>query len=101
MKPYLRKTCAPYLSLFALLLICFSNTKAQTSPTREFRAVWIATVDNIDWPSKKGLTTFQQQEEFVRLLDFHQANGINAVIMQIRPAADAFFPSKIEPWSEW
>ena len=31
----------------------------------------------------------------------HQRNGMNAVIVQIRPACDAFYPSNIEPWSEW
>ena len=71
------------------------------SPRHEFRGVWIATVDNIDWPSKKGLPSDSQKAEFIRLLDLHKANGMNAVIMQVRPAADAFYPSTYEPWSEW
>ncbi|WP_336514900.1 glycoside hydrolase family 10 protein [Pollutibacter soli] len=91
----------PLLFLFLFLFVSCSFAIAQASPKREFRAVWIATVDNIDWPSKKGLSSAQQQQEFIRQLDLHEANGINAIIMQIRPAADAFFPSKIEPWSEW
>ncbi|GEO12011.1 glycoside hydrolase family 10 protein [Segetibacter aerophilus] len=74
---------------------------AQKSPHYEFRAVWIATVDNIDWPSRKGLPVEQQKEEFTRLLDMHQRNGMNAVVMQIRPVADAFYPSRFEPWSEY
>ena len=74
---------------------------AQKSSQYEFRAVWIATVENIDWPSKKGLTTDQQKGEFIRLLDMHKRNGMNAVIMQIRPVADAFYPSRFEPWSEY
>jgi uncharacterized lipoprotein YddW (UPF0748 family) len=67
----------------------------------EFRAVWIASVDNIDWPSKKGIAVDSQKAEFIRLLNLHKQNGINAIIMQIRPATDAFYPSAYEPWSEW
>lgn len=72
---------------------------AQSKP--EFRAVWIASVDNIDWPSKKGLPVDSQKAEFIRMLDLHKQNGLNAIIMQIRPATDAFYPSPYEPWSEW
>jgi len=67
----------------------------------EFRAAWVATVDNIDWPSKKGLPADSQRAEFIRLADMHQRNGMNALIVQIRPATDAFYPSPYEPWSEW
>lgn len=74
---------------------------AQKAPQYEFRAVWIATVENIDWPSKKGLPVEQQKAEFIKLLNMHQRNGMNAVVMQIRPVADAFYPSRFEPWSEY
>lgn len=86
-----------------LLVLLISGTVcAQTSsPRHEFRGAWIATVDNIDWPSRKGLPTDSQKAEFVRMVDLHKANGMNAVIMQIRPASDAFYPSPYEPWSEW
>ncbi|WP_338874241.1 family 10 glycosylhydrolase [Spirosoma sp. SC4-14] len=70
-------------------------------PKREFRAVWIATVDNIDWPSKKGLPVANQQREIVDMFDQQQQMGINAVIVQIRSAADAFYAKSAEPWSEW
>jgi uncharacterized lipoprotein YddW (UPF0748 family) len=63
--------------------------------------VWVATVENIDWPSKKGLSTEEQKAEFIRLLDMNKRNGMNAIIMQIRPVADAFYPSPFEPWSEY
>jgi uncharacterized lipoprotein YddW (UPF0748 family) len=66
---------------------------------REFRGVWIATVDNIDWPSKPGLSTKQQQRELRELLDRAAALGLNAVIFQVRPSADALYVSKLEPWS--
>ncbi len=85
--------------LFFLLFPYF--LKAQKPPQYEFRAVWIATVENIDWPSKKGISTDSQKAEFIRILDLHKENGMNAIVMHIRPAADAFYPSKLEPWSEY
>jgi len=74
---------------------------AQKSPQYEFRAVWIATVENIDWPSKRDLSSDVQKAEFIRILDMHQRNGMNAVVVQIRPVADAFYPSRFEPWSAY
>ncbi|HEY9875468.1 MAG TPA: family 10 glycosylhydrolase, partial [Candidatus Obscuribacterales bacterium] len=70
-------------------------------PTREFRGVWIATVANIDWPSKPGLTTDQQKAELIAMLDKAVELKLNAVILQVRPAADALYSSKYEPWSEF
>jgi uncharacterized lipoprotein YddW (UPF0748 family) len=84
-----------------LLLLFGIRAFAQQPPKYEFRAVWVASVGNIDWPSTKGLPVDSQKAEFTRLLDMHQRNGLNAVVVQIRPAADAFFPSPYEPWSEW
>lgn len=88
------------LSCF-IALACKSFSIAQIPESKEFRAVWIATVNNTDWPSKKGLSTDEQKAEFISLLEKHRENGMNAIIMQIRPAADAFYPSPFEPWSEW
>ena len=68
---------------------------------REFRAVWVATVGNIDWPSKSGLSTSQQQAELVAILDRAASLHLNAVILQVRPAADALYDSPYEPWSEY
>ena len=87
------------LSLY-LLFLCFArDTQAQTRP--EFRGVWVATVDNIDWPGKGNFDTDSQKVEFIRLLDMHQRNGMNAMVVQIRPCTDAFYPSPYEPWSQW
>jgi len=77
----------------------FLFLQAQTRP--EFRAVWVATVDNIDWPSKGNYNSDSQKVEFIKLLDMHQRNGMNALIVQVRPATDAFYPSPYEPWSEF
>ena len=66
---------------------------------REFRGVWVATVDNIDWPSKPGLSTAQQKAELTAIFDRAAALHLNAVIFQVRPSADALYESKLEPWS--
>jgi uncharacterized lipoprotein YddW (UPF0748 family) len=68
---------------------------------REFRGVWVATVNNIDWPSKRGLTAAQQRAEIITILDRAKALNLNAVIFQVRPAADALYASALEPWSEY
>lgn len=66
---------------------------------REFRAAWVATVANINWPSKRNLTTEQQKQEAIALLDMLKENNFNAVIFQARPSADAMYNSQFEPWS--
>jgi len=66
---------------------------------REFRAAWVATVANINWPSKPGLSVEEQKSEAVRLLDLLYKNNYNAVIFQVRPHGDAMYKSDIEPWS--
>jgi uncharacterized lipoprotein YddW (UPF0748 family) len=80
-----------------------TDRPAVDTPTapREFRAAWVATVANIDWPSRPGLTSAQQQDEVLRLLDCARDTGLNAVVLQVRPAADALYASAIEPWSEY
>ena len=65
----------------------------------EFRAAWIATVANINWPSKAGLSTEVQKKEALEMLDFLEENNFNAVILQVRPQADALYQSELEPWS--
>ncbi len=71
------------------------------TPKRQFRGVWIATVENIDWPSQPGLSVDEQKREFVRLMDVAASLNLNAVVVQVRPAADAFYPSRYAPWSEY
>jgi len=85
--------------IFQMVLYC--GVIAQVPPKYEFRAVWVATVNNIDWPSKPGLSTEQQKKEVIDILNMHSKNGMNAIILQIRPAADAFYKSEFEPWSKY
>ncbi|HKJ78796.1 MAG TPA: family 10 glycosylhydrolase [Prolixibacteraceae bacterium] len=87
--------------LLCFLLGYFFSSSQTISQKHEFRGVWVATVANIDWPSKPGLSTGQQQQEIIEILDMHQKLKMNAVIVQIRPAADAFYPSELEPWSRY
>lgn len=75
-----------------------ANADIPTIP-REFRAVWIATVANIDWPSKPGLPTEQQKDELNAILDRCVEMNFNAVVLQVRPTADALYASELEPWS--
>ncbi|HXT12086.1 MAG TPA: family 10 glycosylhydrolase [Candidatus Angelobacter sp.] len=80
----------------------YQNSSLLPPPVeREFRGVWIATVANIDWPSKPGLPTAQQKAELISLLNRAAQAKLNAVIFQVRPACDAMYPSAIEPWSEY
>lgn len=93
------------LFLFVTLFVISFNTNAQTSPNiqpkREFRGVWVATVANIDWPSSGRSSSSTQIKELVDILDSHERTGINAVMFQVRPAADAFYAKSREPWSQW
>ncbi|QLE00302.1 family 10 glycosylhydrolase [Galbibacter sp. BG1] len=65
----------------------------------EFRAAWIATVANINWPSKPGLSNKEQKEEAIELLDFLASHNYNAAVFQVRPQSDALYESNLEPWS--
>lgn len=86
--------------LLAFTLLLTINGFA-AHPKRQLRGVWIATVTNIDWPSKRGLSADMQKDEMVSLLDEVAACNMNTIIFQIRPTADAFYKSKYEPWSHW
>lgn len=66
---------------------------------REFRAAWIATVANINWPTKNSLSTEQQKAEAIQILDLLQKLNFNAVVFQARPSADALYKNDLEPWS--
>ncbi|MFE7650035.1 glycoside hydrolase family 10 protein [Streptomyces phaeoluteigriseus] len=66
----------------------------------QMRGVWLATVANRDWPSRAGLTAAQQRSELLGRLDLAVRDRLNTVIFQVRPTADALWPSPHEPWSE-
>ncbi|WP_408055283.1 glycoside hydrolase family 10 protein [Streptomyces paludis] len=70
-------------------------------PRPALRGMWIATVTNRDWPSKPGLTAAAQRSELIRHLDTAVKRGLNAVVLQVRPTADALWPSPYEPWAQY
>ncbi|MDR3081641.1 MAG: family 10 glycosylhydrolase [Streptomyces sp.] len=72
----------------------------QRSASDEMRGVWLATVLNRDWPSRPGLTPSRQRAELRALLDMVVRRGLNTVFLQVRPTADALWPSPYEPWSQ-
>ena len=77
------------------------NQSEPPAAPREFRAAWVSTVANIDWPTKQNLTAAQQQAEAIAILDRAKDMNLNAIVLQVRPSADAIYPSKLEPWTEY
>jgi len=97
----LKKIVFAILTTLITPIFIYAQTAAKIAPKREFRGVWVATVTNIDWPSRPGLSVDEQKQELIALLDQHKRNGMNAIMLQVRPAADAFYRKSREPWSQW
>jgi uncharacterized lipoprotein YddW (UPF0748 family) len=101
------KSLTLLLSLFLISTGCrhlkLFDSKKPADPhpkiEREFRAAWVATVANINWPSAPGIPVDQQKEEALKLLDLLKDTHFNAVIFQVRPQGDALYKSELEPWS--
>src|ERR1700750_3268960 len=101
----------PCISLFVLAgfdAACGQSQPGAAQPLttpppiqREFRGVWVASVENIDWPSQPGLSTQEQKDELLGILDRAAALRLHGVILQVRPPADALYASQLEPWSEY
>ena len=103
-----RESLTVLFARIAVLLLSLQSGSAlaedavQPPPVaREFRAAWVATVANIDWPSKPGLPVEQQQRELIAILDRAVKLNLNAIVFQVRPHADALYASQLEPWSEY
>lgn len=104
-----RKSLLVLSGIASLVILnqCFTPKKLITgdpsdrtpSAVREFRAAWVATVANINWPSKPGIPVDKQKEEAIQLLDLLQKHNFNAVVFQVRPQCDALYHSELEPWS--
>ncbi|MBV9241947.1 MAG: family 10 glycosylhydrolase [Acidobacteria bacterium] len=91
------------LMILVLCVMLAALARADTTPAveREFRAVWVATVDNIDFPTKKGLPVEQQRKELLDIVDLAKKLRLNCIIFQVRPMADAVYKPGLEPWSEF
>jgi uncharacterized lipoprotein YddW (UPF0748 family) len=90
-----------FLYLLVFLTFHSLDTEAQAKRAREMRAVWVASVNNIDWPVSPLSSPDEQKKEAIKLLETFSEYNLNTIILQIRPAADAFYNSSIEPWSQW
>lgn len=88
-------------SLAGFATISIHGVNLPPPPLREFRGAWVPSVGNSQWPSKTGLTTAEQKAELIAILNRAQQLQLNAIILQVRPACDALYASKIEPWSEY
>jgi uncharacterized lipoprotein YddW (UPF0748 family) len=95
------------LALLALPIVAAAQSAALPDSvcpppiTREFRGVWVATVNNMDWPSRPDLSTDDQQRELLAILDRAAELKMNAIVFQVRPEADALYASRYEPWSRY
>ncbi len=88
-----------YIKIILLVLTFSTLTAGAEMP---FRGAWIATVANIDWPQPETIGQSEaQQAQMITLLDSLQALGMNAIIFQVRPTADALYLSELEPTSHW
>ncbi|MCT4600840.1 MAG: family 10 glycosylhydrolase [Marinifilaceae bacterium] len=90
------------LLIVLAILISFSTTcKSEIPRKREFRAIWVTTLLNLDWPSSSHLSNEKIKKECIDMLNTFQKNNINTVILQVRPSGDAIYKSDIVMWSEW
>ena len=86
-------------SLLTSLALLFSPSRAAAEA--ELRAAWVASVANLNFPSRAGLNATAQQEQIRRLVAVAADRGLNALMVQVRPEADALYPSRLEPWSRF
>ena len=104
MKPWRRLFAGSFnagILFFCALIVLTSCQQDVYAPKYQFRGAWVATVKNIDWPSKPGLHSEQMKSEFSSIVSHHHHAGINALVVQVRPVTDAFFDSDYEPWSQF
>ena len=97
-----KKIITILICILSALAVCTPSASANERSAVSFRGAWIATVANIDWPTPEAVgNTDLQQSEMIFLLDSLHSIGINAIIFQVRPTADALYRSEYEPVSHW
>lgn len=104
-----KKTITIQLLAITLILSTFIQQSYAASLTdsqkdkinQDFRAIWVTTVLNLDYPSSTGLSSDRMKAEAIQILDDAKAMGMNAIVLQVRPAADAIYKSSINPWSKY
>lgn len=94
----MKKYLISFLIGLSLFMITGVNSSAQTD---EMSAAWVSTVYNLDWPSSNSKNNPQmQKQELINMLDKLKETGINTIVLQVRPKADALYKSSINPWSD-
>lgn len=91
------------MKTFAFIIVLAAMAAGQNLPkiNREFRAVWVATVANIDFPTRRDLSVAEQKAELIAILDLAKSLRLNAIVFQVRPMTDTLYRSRLEPWSEF
>ena len=103
-KKYIKITLTGLLLLSIVFINaqCLVDTEfSKTTPKRDLRGVFVASVYNLNWPTNRLATPAVQQAELITILNNLQANGYNSVFFQVRSECDAMYNSTIEPWSQW
>jgi len=67
----------------------------------DFRAVWVASVLNLDFPSRRDLNEIAMKREIDTIVNRTAEMGLNAIVFQVRPTGDSMYESDIFPWSHW
>lgn len=100
---YIRKSLVFILILTILLNLSTFAVSANTAPPKgkDFRGLWVSTVVNIDYPIKPTTDSDILMSEALEILEYAKNTGFNAIFLQVRPTADAFYPSKYFPWSKY
>jgi uncharacterized lipoprotein YddW (UPF0748 family) len=94
---FVEKTC--FMKMFSIVFMLLISLHLFAQPKREHRGAWIASYQNIDWPSASNLTMTAQQAELMNIIQHHKQTGINVLYLQIRSQCDAVYNSTIDPWS--
>jgi uncharacterized lipoprotein YddW (UPF0748 family) len=87
-----RRTLAVLISSLALLSFARAG---------DFRAAWVASVYNLNFPSRPGLSPEEQEDQISRIVETAKHLGLNALMVQVRPEGDALYRSDLEPWSRF
>ncbi len=101
MKKIFRIIISITILLFLPLIIVSADTDTMVKTDRDLRGVWVASVVNIDYPSKPAADAAALKSEALAILDNTADMGLNAVFLQVRPTADALYKSNYFPWSKY
>ena len=101
MKNIFRSAISIIILLFLSLIIVSTDSDALSKSDIDFRGVWVASVINIDYPSKPSTDPEILKSEALTILDKAADMGMNAVFLQVRPTADALYKSNYFPWSKY